>query len=58
MRGIEKPIIDGAVIDTGALTRASASGLSLTQSGYFRSYVLFFVGGAVVVAVILLLRVS
>jgi NADH-quinone oxidoreductase subunit L len=58
MRGIEKPIIDGAVIDTGALTRASAGGLSLTQSGYFRSYVLFFVGGAIVVAVILLLRVS
>ena len=58
LRGIETPIIDGAVVDTGALTRASASSLSLTQSGYFRNYVLVFVGGAVVAAVIILLRAS
>ena len=35
---------------------AGASGLSLTQSGYFRNYVLVFVGGAVVVAIVLLIR--
>jgi len=57
-RDIEKPIIDGAVIDTGAVARAGAGGLSLTQSGYFRNYVLVFVGGAVVAAVILLVRAS
>jgi hypothetical protein len=32
--------------------------LSLTQSGYFRSYVLVFVGGAVVAAVLLLIRAA
>src|SRR5438132_8218114 len=57
-RDIEKPIIDGVVIDTGAVARAGAGGLSLTQSGYFRNYVLVFVGGAVVAAVILLVRAS
>src|SRR5437016_7844461 len=57
-RDIEKPIIDGAVIDTGAVARAGAGSLSLTQSGYFRNYVLVFVGGAVVAAVILLVRAS
>jgi NADH-quinone oxidoreductase subunit L len=56
LRGIEEPIIDAAVVDTGIATRWSAGELSLTQSGYFRNYVLVFVGGAVVVAVILLLR--
>jgi len=58
LRGIEEPVIDGAVVDTGLLTRAGAASLSLTQSGYFRNYVLVFVGGAVVAAVILLLRAS
>jgi NADH-quinone oxidoreductase subunit L len=56
LRGIEEPIIDAAVVDTGIATRWSAGELSLTQSGYFRNYVLVFVGGAVVVAVILLVR--
>ena len=55
-RDIERPVIDAAVVDTGLVTRASAAGLSLTQSGYFRNYVLVFVAGAVVAMVILLLR--
>jgi NADH-quinone oxidoreductase subunit L len=58
LRGIEEPVIDAAVVETGLLARAGAAGLSLTQSGYFRNYVLVFVGGAVVGAVILLLRAS
>jgi NADH-quinone oxidoreductase subunit L len=58
LRGVEEPIIDGAVLDTGVLTRASATSLSVTQNGYFRNYVLVFVGGAVVAGVILLLRAS
>jgi hypothetical protein len=57
LRDIEQPVIDAAVVDTGFVTRAGASSLSLTQSGYFRSYVLVFVGGALVAAVILLVRV-
>jgi NADH-quinone oxidoreductase subunit L len=56
LRDIEQPVIGGAVVGTGELAEASASGLSLTQSGYFRNYVLVFVGGAVVAAVVILVR--
>jgi NADH-quinone oxidoreductase subunit L len=58
LRDVEKPVIDGVVVDAGVLTRASASGLSLTESGYFRNYVLVFVGGAVIAAVILIVRAA
>ena len=46
LRDVEEPVIDGALIATGQAAVAGASGLSLTQSGYFRNYVLVFVGGA------------
>jgi NADH-quinone oxidoreductase subunit L len=58
LRDIEKPVFDGAVVGTGHAAVAGASTLSLTQSGYFRNYVLVFVGGAVVAAVLLLIRAS
>jgi NADH-quinone oxidoreductase subunit L len=58
LRDIEQPVIGGAVIGTGEVAEASASGLSLTQSGYFRNYVLVFVGGAVLAAVVVLVRAS
>jgi NADH-quinone oxidoreductase subunit L len=58
LRDVETPLIDGAVVDTGILTRASAGELSLTQSGYFRNYILVFIGGAVIGAVILLVRAN
>jgi NADH-quinone oxidoreductase subunit L len=58
LRDIETPVIDAAVIDTGLVARAGSAGLSLTQSGYFRNYVLVFVGGALVAAVILLVRAN
>ena len=58
LRDVERPVIDGAVVEAGGLTRLGAGGLSLTQSGYFRNYVLVFVGGAVVVAVLLLVRAN
>src|SRR5438093_1395112 len=54
LRDIERPVIDAAVVDTGLVARAGASSLSLTQSGYFRNYVLVFVGGAALGAVILI----
>jgi NADH-quinone oxidoreductase subunit L len=54
-RDVERPVIDAAVVDTGALTRWSAGELSLTQSGYFRNYVLVFVVGVVSIAGVLLL---
>ena len=58
LRDIEQPVLDGAVVGTGHAAVAGASGLSLTQSGYFRNYVLVFVGGAVVAAVLLLIRAN
>src|SRR5438876_1351428 len=54
-RDIEQPVIDAAVVDTGYLARWSAAELSLTQSGYFRNYVLVFVVGDVAIAGVLLL---
>ena len=58
LRDVEEPVIDAAVVDTGLLTRASATGLSLTQSGYLRNYLLVFVGGAVIAAAILIVRAN
>ncbi|HVS47527.1 MAG TPA: NADH-quinone oxidoreductase subunit L [Candidatus Dormibacteraeota bacterium] len=58
MRDVEEPILDGAVVGTGHAAVAGAQSLSLTQSGYFRNYILVFVGGAVVAAVILLIRTA
>jgi NADH-quinone oxidoreductase subunit L len=58
LRDLERPVIDAATVDTGAVTRWSAGELSLTQSGYFRNYVLVFLGGAVVVIVILIVRAA
>src|SRR5436309_2471561 len=45
LRDLEQPVIDAAVVDAGLLARWSAGELSLTQSGYFRNYVLVFVVG-------------
>jgi NADH-quinone oxidoreductase subunit L len=58
LRDIEEPVLDGAVAGAGHAAVAGASSLSLTQSGYFRNYVLVFVGGAVVAGVLLLIRAS
>jgi NADH-quinone oxidoreductase subunit L len=58
LRYVELPIIDGVAEGTGELTDDAAHSLSLTQSGYFRNYVLVFVAGAVVVAILLLARVG
>jgi len=57
-RDIERPLINGAVMETGIATSAGAAGLSLTQSGYFRNYVLVFVGGAVVAVIVILIRAN
>ena len=54
LRDLEQPVIDAAVVDAGLLARWSAGELSLTQSGYFRNYVLVFVVGVVSIAAVLL----
>src|SRR5713226_3042000 len=56
LRYIEQPVIDGVVVGAGELAEASAHNLNLTQTGYFRNYVLVFVAGAVVVAILVLAR--
>jgi NADH-quinone oxidoreductase subunit L len=58
LRYVEEPLIDGAVEGTGELAQAGAHSLSLTQTGYFRNYVLVFVAGAIVVAILVLVRVG
>ncbi len=57
-RDVEKVVIDGAVVGTGEATEATAGSLRLTQSGYFRNYVLVFIAGALIAAVLLLVRTS
>jgi NADH-quinone oxidoreductase subunit L len=58
LRDVEQPLIDGVVIATGEATEASAGGLSLTQSGYFRNYVLVFLAGACIAALVILVRAA
>jgi len=55
---VEKVVIDGAVVGTGEAAEATAGSLRLTQSGYFRNYVLVFIAGALIAAVLLLVRTS
>jgi NADH-quinone oxidoreductase subunit L len=55
-RRIDQPVIDGAVMGVAGVTEGSASSLSMTQSGYFRNYILVFVAGAVVAGGIVLYR--
>jgi NADH-quinone oxidoreductase subunit L len=57
-RDIETLVIDGAVTGTAEATQAGAGNLSSTETGYFRNYVLVFVAGAVIAALILLSRTT
>jgi NADH-quinone oxidoreductase subunit L len=54
-RILEEPVIDGAPTGVGVVAQAGAGTLSLTQSGYFRTYVLVFLGGALFALVVILL---
>jgi NADH-quinone oxidoreductase subunit L len=56
LKDIERPMIDGVVVATGEATEAGAGSLSLTESGYFRNYVLVFLGGAVIAVILILIR--
>ncbi len=55
-RDVERVAIDGSLTGAAELTEAGAGSLSLTETGYFRNYVLVFVAGAVIVAVLLIAR--
>ncbi|HKW60481.1 MAG TPA: NADH-quinone oxidoreductase subunit L [Candidatus Dormibacteraeota bacterium] len=54
LRDVERPVIDGAVVDTGLATKWFAREGAILQSGYFRNYALVFVAGAVAIAGMLL----
>jgi NADH-quinone oxidoreductase subunit L len=54
-RLLEEPVLEGAPGGVALAAQSGAGALSLTQSGYFRTYVLVFLGGAVVAAAVLLL---
>ncbi|MDQ6774158.1 MAG: NADH-quinone oxidoreductase subunit L [Candidatus Dormibacteraeota bacterium] len=56
-RFVEEPILDGLPADLGSAAQVTAGGLSLVQSGFFRTYALVFLGGAVIAGAILLLWV-
>jgi NADH-quinone oxidoreductase subunit L len=53
-RWIDRPVFDGAVVGSGAMAHGLAGRLSASQTGYFRNYVLVFLGGAVLAAAILI----
>jgi len=55
-RYVDRPIINGAVLGVGARTEETASDLSLTQSGYFRNYVLVFTVGVVILLAAVMIR--
>jgi len=54
-RTMEEPVLEGAPAGVAVATQAGAGALSLTQTGYFRTYILVFLAGVVVAAVVLLL---
>jgi NADH-quinone oxidoreductase subunit L len=56
LRDVEDRVIDGAVLGTGGIAEAGAGSLSLTETGYFRNYVLVFVAGVIIIAILLLAR--
>jgi NADH-quinone oxidoreductase subunit L len=55
LRDVERPVVDGLVVDTGLATRWFGREGAIVQSGYFRNYALVFVVGAVAIAGLLLL---
>ncbi|MGH7920611.1 MAG: NADH-quinone oxidoreductase subunit L [Candidatus Dormibacteraceae bacterium] len=54
---VEIPLIDGAATAIGEVAGGSGGRLSLLQSGYFRSYMVVFVIGAVIAVLIMLTRI-
>jgi NADH-quinone oxidoreductase subunit L len=52
---LEEPLLDGAPVAVGAVAEAGAGTLALTQTGFFRNYILVFVGGAAIALVVILL---
>ena len=55
-RFIDRTVIDGVVTGVGSAAESTAGSLSITQTGFLRTYVVVFLAGAVVAAALVLLR--
>jgi NADH-quinone oxidoreductase subunit L len=51
---VEEPVLEGGPEEVGVVATAGAAAISLTENGYFRAYMLVFLGGALVGAALLL----
>jgi NADH-quinone oxidoreductase subunit L len=51
---VEEPVLEGGPEEVGVVASTSAAAIALTENGYFRAYILVFVGGALVGAALLL----
>jgi NADH-quinone oxidoreductase subunit L len=54
-RLVEEPVLEGTPEEVGVVATTSAAALSLAENGYFRAYMLVFLGGALAGAALLLL---
>jgi NADH-quinone oxidoreductase subunit L len=50
---LEEPVVEGTPQGVGSAASSSAGILALAQSGYFRTYALIFLGGALVALIVL-----
>jgi NADH-quinone oxidoreductase subunit L len=55
-RSIDRTVIDGSLTAVAGVIEESGGSLSLAENGYFRSYVLVFVAGALIAGLIVLWR--
>jgi NADH-quinone oxidoreductase subunit L len=55
-RSVDRTLIDGSLTGVARVLEEGGDSLSLAENGYFRSYVLVFVGGAVVAGFVVLWR--
>ena len=57
-RLVDEPVINGSVLGVARAAEGGAGSLSLTESGFLRGYILFFLAGVVVVAALVLYRAA
>jgi len=55
-RGLERTVVDGSLTAAAGVIEESGGSLSLAENGYFRSYILVFVAGALIAGLIVLWR--
>jgi NADH:ubiquinone oxidoreductase subunit 5 (subunit L)/multisubunit Na+/H+ antiporter MnhA subunit len=57
-RDVDRRVIDGSLTGLAGWVRGGGRELGQVESGYFRSYILVFVGGALVAGLVVLWRAS